>query len=157
MWPRCWGIRRWSIRCRRPRLLPAGTGAGRQWLEEQRVDACLVIGAEETNWLLADALWHFEHAAVVSGGAGAVCLSHEPAMSLGVELEPSPMPTLTPTRHEPRQSRPAHARATAARLRRQNCSATASATARERMLPNWPPGAIGPARVSAPNAFWAKG
>jgi hypothetical protein len=63
-----------------------GLSLGVQWLEEKRVDACLIIGAEETNWLLADALWHFEHLAVISGGAGAVCLSLDPAMSLGVEL-----------------------------------------------------------------------
>jgi 3-oxoacyl-(acyl-carrier-protein) synthase len=63
-----------------------GLALGVQWLMEDRVDACLIIGAEETNWLLADALWHFQHAAVISGGAGAVCLSLNPACSMGVEL-----------------------------------------------------------------------
>jgi len=63
-----------------------GLSLGVQWLEENRVDACLVIGAEENNWLLADALWHFEHSAVLSSGAGAVCLSLDPALSIGVEL-----------------------------------------------------------------------
>jgi hypothetical protein len=63
-----------------------GLSVGVQWLEENRVDACLVIGAEETNWLIADALRHFARSAVISGGAGAVCLSLEPALSLGVEL-----------------------------------------------------------------------
>ena len=52
-----------------------GLALGAQWLEEGRVEACLIIGAEETNWLLADALWHLDHAAVISGGAGALCLS----------------------------------------------------------------------------------
>ena len=37
-----------------------GTALGVQWLEENRVDACLVIGAEETNWILADALRYLE-------------------------------------------------------------------------------------------------
>lgn len=60
---------------------------GAEWLEEKRVDACLVIGAEETNWLRADALWHLDHRAIISGGAGAVCLSLDPAFSAGVELE----------------------------------------------------------------------
>jgi 3-oxoacyl-(acyl-carrier-protein) synthase len=64
-----------------------GLSLGVQWLEDNRVDACLVIGAEENCWLLADALWHFEHSAVFSSGAGAVCLSLDPAMSLGVELD----------------------------------------------------------------------
>ena len=60
---------------------------GVEWLEEKRIDACLVIGAEETNWLRADALWHLDHRAIISGGAGAVCLSLDPAWSVGVELE----------------------------------------------------------------------
>ena len=63
-----------------------GMALGIQWLEENRVDVCLAVAAEETVWLLADALWHFEHSAVISGGAGAVCLSLDPALSLGVEL-----------------------------------------------------------------------
>jgi hypothetical protein len=60
---------------------------GAQWLEERRVDTCLVLGSEESDWILADALWHFEHQAIVSAGAGAVCLSLEPALSPGVELD----------------------------------------------------------------------
>ena len=70
-----------------PACFLQGLALGIQWLEEQRVEACVILGAEETNWLLADALWHFEHQAVVSGGAGAVCLSLDPALSLGVELD----------------------------------------------------------------------
>ena len=50
------------------------------------MDACLVIGAEETNWILADALWHLERPAVITGGAGALCLCREPELSAGVEL-----------------------------------------------------------------------
>jgi 3-oxoacyl-(acyl-carrier-protein) synthase len=64
-----------------------GLALGAEWLEEKRVAACLVIGAEETNWLRADALWHLDHRAIISGGAGAVCLSLDPALSVGVELE----------------------------------------------------------------------
>jgi len=64
-----------------------GMALGTQWLAEKRVDACLVIGAEETNWLRADALWHLDHRAIISGGAAAVCLSLDPAFSCGVELE----------------------------------------------------------------------
>jgi 3-oxoacyl-(acyl-carrier-protein) synthase len=63
-----------------------GIALGAQWLEEDRVDACLVIGAEETNWILADALWHLERPAVLTAGAGALCLCREPAWSAGVEL-----------------------------------------------------------------------
>ncbi|MCX6927492.1 MAG: hypothetical protein NT154_30440 [Verrucomicrobia bacterium] len=69
-----------------PSCFLQGLDTGIQWLEAKRVDSCLVIGAEEINWLLADGLWHFEHSAVISGGAGAVCLSLDPATSLPVEL-----------------------------------------------------------------------
>lgn len=69
-----------------PACFLQGLHIGIQWLEEKRVDSCLVIGTEETNWLLADGLWHFEHSTVISGGAGAVCLSLDPTTSLPVEL-----------------------------------------------------------------------
>ena len=64
-----------------------GVSLGVQWLEENRVDACLIIGAEETNWILADALWHLDRPAVITGGAGAICLGLDPALSVGVALE----------------------------------------------------------------------
>jgi len=57
-----------------------------QWLAEDRIDACLVVGAEETNWITADALWHLDRTASISAGAGALCLCREPALSIGVEL-----------------------------------------------------------------------
>jgi hypothetical protein len=59
---------------------------GVRWLEEDRVDASLVIGAEETHWILADALWHLERDAVFTGGAGALCLSRDPQIAVGVQL-----------------------------------------------------------------------
>jgi 3-oxoacyl-(acyl-carrier-protein) synthase len=70
-----------------PSSYSQGLALGIDWLLEGRVDACLVLGAEEINWLLADALWHFDHRAVISGGAGALCLSLNPEWSSGVELE----------------------------------------------------------------------
>ena len=57
-----------------------------QWLNENRVDACLIIGAEETNWITADALRHLDRRAIVSAGAGALCLCRDPQFSAGVEL-----------------------------------------------------------------------
>ena len=69
-----------------PATLLQGVSLGAQWLEEDRVDACLVIGAEEINWILADALWHLERPAVLTAGAGALCLGREPEPSVGVEL-----------------------------------------------------------------------
>ncbi len=69
-----------------PACFLQGLALGVQWLQEQRIEACLILGAEETNWLLAHALWHFEPQAIVSGGAGAICLTLQPGLSLGVEL-----------------------------------------------------------------------
>ncbi len=69
-----------------PACFLQGVALGAQWLAENRLAACIIIGAEETDWILADALWHLERTAVGSGGAGALCLSAAPEMSLGVEL-----------------------------------------------------------------------
>ena len=63
-----------------------GVALAAQWLAEDRVDACLIIGAEETNWITADALWHLDRASAISAGAGALCLCREPGLSIGVEL-----------------------------------------------------------------------
>jgi 3-oxoacyl-[acyl-carrier-protein] synthase II len=70
-----------------PACFLQGMVLGVQWLQEHRVEACVIIGAEESNWLLADALWTFEHQAIIGAGAGAVCLTLDPALSLGVELD----------------------------------------------------------------------
>jgi 3-oxoacyl-[acyl-carrier-protein] synthase II len=69
-----------------PSAFLQGIALAAQWLEENRVDACLVIGAEETNWILADALWHLDRPAVISAGAGALCLCRDAEFSCGVEL-----------------------------------------------------------------------
>lgn len=45
-----------------------------QWLEEDRADACLVIGAEESNWVLGEALRYFDRRSITTAGAGALCL-----------------------------------------------------------------------------------
>ena len=63
-----------------------GVALGAQWLEEKRVDACLVIGAEEFNWILADALRLFDRPAILTCGAGALCLCREGEIAAGVEL-----------------------------------------------------------------------
>jgi hypothetical protein len=89
-----------------PSAFLQGLALGAQWLEEDRADASLVIGAEETNWLLADALWHLDHRAVISGGAGALCLSRDPAISLGVELSAiTDAHTYTPATNRARAAR----------------------------------------------------
>jgi len=47
------------------------------WLTEGRVDGCLVIGAEEMDWLTAGALHLFERKTIFSDGAGALYLQRE--------------------------------------------------------------------------------
>jgi 3-oxoacyl-(acyl-carrier-protein) synthase len=69
-----------------PSAILQGVSLGVQWLEENRVDACLVIGAEESSWITADALWHLDRRAIVAAGAGALCLCREAKWSSGVEL-----------------------------------------------------------------------
>jgi len=69
-----------------PSAFLQGLSLAAQWLAEERVDACVVAGAEETNWITADALWHLDRTAFISAGAGAICLSREKGLSIGVEL-----------------------------------------------------------------------
>ncbi len=69
-----------------PSAFLQGVALAAQWLEEDRVDACLVIGAEETNWIIADALRHLDRRAAAAAGAGALCLCRDPKLSCGVEL-----------------------------------------------------------------------
>ncbi len=89
-----------------PAALLQGMALATQWLQEQRVKACLLIAAEENNWLSADALWHFEHQAVISAGAGALCLTLDPALSLGVELDAiTDVHTYTPQTRRPQAAR----------------------------------------------------
>jgi 3-oxoacyl-(acyl-carrier-protein) synthase len=57
------------------------------WLCDGRVDSCLVVGAEEIDWLTADAYRHFSRGVVCGEGAGAVYLScQSTAGNLGTEL-----------------------------------------------------------------------
>jgi 3-oxoacyl-(acyl-carrier-protein) synthase len=69
-----------------PSTILQGLALGADWLVQDRVDLCLIIGAEESHWLLADALWNFQHSAVFASGSGAICLCRDPSISLGVEL-----------------------------------------------------------------------
>jgi hypothetical protein len=63
-----------------------GMSLAAQWLVEDRIDACFLVGAEETNWITADALSHLDRTAHISAGAGALCLCRNPEWSIGVEL-----------------------------------------------------------------------
>lgn len=56
-----------------------GVALAANWLVEGRVDGCLVIGAEETDWLTADAFRRFQRAVILSEGAGAIFLRSKPS------------------------------------------------------------------------------
>ena len=47
------------------------------WLADGRVECCLVVAAEEVDWINADALRHFQKSATLAEGAGAVLLTRE--------------------------------------------------------------------------------
>jgi len=69
-----------------PAIFLQGVALGAQWLTEHRVDACLIFGADETNWIIADAFALLDRQAIATAGAGAVCLCREEKFSIGVEL-----------------------------------------------------------------------
>lgn len=56
-----------------------GVALAADWLGDGQVDGCLVIGADEKDWLVADAFHLFQSRAVVSEGAGAIYLRRESA------------------------------------------------------------------------------
>lgn len=62
---------------------------GAHWLADGRVDRCLVVSAEESDWLMATALGLFAKGLVHSEGAGAVCLARTPQVDAvhGVTVE----------------------------------------------------------------------
>ncbi len=64
-----------------------GLALGASWLIHDRVDACLVIGAEEMDRLVAHAAQLFDRKAIIGEGAGALYLRREPAESNVIELE----------------------------------------------------------------------
>ena len=51
-----------------------GLALAAQWLTQGRVDGCVVVGAEELDWIVADAVRLFHRAAIHSAGAGALYL-----------------------------------------------------------------------------------
>ncbi len=70
-----------------PASFLTGVALAADWLLEGRVDSCVVLGAEEPHWLLADALRHFDPQAVLGGGAGALCLTRQEEAQAPVELD----------------------------------------------------------------------
>ena len=63
-----------------------GLALGAQWLVQEFLDGCVIIGAEEIDWLTADAFRLFSRKATLSGGAGAVYLRRDATARPVVEL-----------------------------------------------------------------------
>jgi 3-oxoacyl-(acyl-carrier-protein) synthase len=57
-----------------PGTMLQGLALAADWLLEGRIDGCLVVGAEEIDWLTSDAYGLFARKVVLSEGAGAVYL-----------------------------------------------------------------------------------
>jgi hypothetical protein len=64
-----------------------GVALAADWLLSDQVDGCLVVGAEEIDWLTAEAFRLFDRTAVVSDGAGALYLRRESTNGRDVRLE----------------------------------------------------------------------
>jgi len=62
-------------------------GLAAEWLLDERVDLCLVVGTEESGWPVADALRHHASGAVMGEGAGALVLARNPGTFRGPVLE----------------------------------------------------------------------
>lgn len=56
-----------------------GVALAASWLVNGEFDGCLVIGAEEMDWIVAEAVHLFHHNAIHSEGAGALYLTRTPA------------------------------------------------------------------------------
>lgn len=75
-----------------------GLAVAADWLQSRRVERCLVVGAEEVDWLVAESLYLFAPGASVSEGAGALCLGRgepgEPGVELSLITSPYPFADL---------------------------------------------------------------
>jgi len=70
-----------------PGTFITGLALAADWLGTGRVDGCLVIGAEEMDWLTADAMRLFNRDVVVSDGAGALYLKRDSQGTSQVRLD----------------------------------------------------------------------
>jgi 3-oxoacyl-(acyl-carrier-protein) synthase len=68
-----------------------GIDLAAEWIKRGDVDGCLVIGAEETDWLSAEALRLYSRDHVPSEGAGAIYLEPGPGL-VRIHHLPDPVP-----------------------------------------------------------------
>ena len=67
-----------------------GLALAATWLLEDRVDACLVAGGEECDWLTSTAFHLFSRSLILSDGAGALYLKRIRPMAHSLNCIPSP-------------------------------------------------------------------
>jgi len=77
-----------------PGVFLQGVALGANWLHTESIDACLVVGAEELDWLTVDAFRLFTKRLTLSEGAGAIHLQRRKADSTGVTLQSVTAPRL---------------------------------------------------------------
>src|SRR5213592_3515692 len=66
-----------------PGIFLQGLAIAGDWLLAGRVDGCLVVGAEEIDWLTADAYGLFARKIILSAGAGAVYVRRSDPLTPG--------------------------------------------------------------------------
>jgi hypothetical protein len=71
-----------------------GLALAADWLTSGRVEGCVVIGSEESDWLTADAMRLFDKNTIVSDGAGAIYLRRETNRTPAIELRAITNPQL---------------------------------------------------------------
>jgi hypothetical protein len=63
-----------------------GLALAADWLLDDRADGVVVVGAEEMDWVVTEAIRLFKHDAIHSAGAGAIYLRKEKPPATGVKL-----------------------------------------------------------------------
>jgi hypothetical protein len=71
-----------------------GLSIAADWLLEEKVDACLLVGAEELDWVMVEAMAMFSHRVVLSEGAGALYLRLDQTGATGTMLATITSPQL---------------------------------------------------------------
>ncbi len=69
-----------------PGVFLQGLAMAADWLLDDYVEGCLVIGTEEMDWLAASAAWLFDRDIILSEGAGALFLRRSPPQEPGALL-----------------------------------------------------------------------
>lgn len=71
-----------------------GLALAADWLTQDRIDGCLVVGAEEFDWLISEAFHLFSRQATIGEGSGALYLTRKPGTAPSIELEAVTSPQL---------------------------------------------------------------